>query len=84
MLRIPLLPCAATEATLEFFTELGFDTSDVQQRPYHSEAVSLTAFSRDDVQVHFKGAAPTVNPGDELSGGCLVVVDDVRGYRIAD
>ncbi|HET6736664.1 glyoxalase [Mycobacterium sp.] len=73
---IPMLPCTAAEATAEFYGALGFDTSDQQTRPY-----LYMAFTLADIGLHFKEAAPHLDPGDELSGGCLVLVDDVAGYH---
>jgi hypothetical protein len=73
---IPLLPCTAADATAEFYGALGFDVSDQQTRPY-----LYMAFTLADIGLHFKEAAPHLDPGDELSGGCLVVVDDVSGYH---
>ena len=73
---IPLLPCTAADATVEFYAALGFDTSDQQTRPY-----LYMAFTLADIGLHFKDAAPHLDPGDELSGGCLVLVDDVTGYH---
>jgi hypothetical protein len=73
---IPLLPCTAAEATIEFYAALGFDTSDRQTKPY-----LYMAFTLDDIGLHFKDSAPHLDPGDELSGGCLVLVDDVTGYH---
>jgi hypothetical protein len=73
---IPLLPCTAADQTIEFYDALGFDTSDRQTRPY-----LYMAFALADIGLHFKEAAPQLDPGDELSGGCLVMVDDVAGYH---
>jgi hypothetical protein len=73
---IPLLPCTAADATVEFYAALGFDTSDRQTKPY-----LYMAFKLADIGLHFKDAAPHLDPGDELSGGCLVLVDDVTGYH---
>ena len=73
---VPLLPCTAADATAEFYGALGFDTTDQQTRPY-----LYMAFTLADIGLHFKEAAPHLDPADELSGGCLVLVDDVAGYH---
>ncbi|MGV0745607.1 glyoxalase [Mycolicibacterium sp. XJ870] len=73
---IPLLPCTDPDATVEFFQALGFDTSDQQTKPY-----LYLAFALADIDVHFKEPAPSLNPAEELSGGCLVMVDDVRDHH---
>ncbi|WP_396936221.1 glyoxalase [Mycolicibacterium sp.] len=78
---IPMLPCLAPESTVEFFGALGFDTSDRQTKPYLYLAFALP--DAPEIQVHFKDPAPTLNPADELSGGCLVMVDEVRGFHEA-
>jgi hypothetical protein len=73
---IPLLPCTAADPNAEFYAALGFDTSDRQTKPY-----LYMAFTLGDIGLHFKDPAPHLDPGDELSGGCLVLVDDVAGYH---
>ncbi|WKG01925.1 glyoxalase [Mycolicibacterium sp. HK-90] len=75
---IPLLPCTAPESTIEFYRALGFDVSDQQTRPYLH-----LAFSLDGIDLHFKEPAPGLNAADELSGGCLVLVDEVASYHAA-
>lgn len=76
---ISLLPCTAVDETVEFYQALGFDTSDQQTRPY-----LYLAFTLDDFALHFKEAAPHLDPSDELSGGCVVMVDEgVAGYHRA-
>ena len=69
---IPLLPCVDPERTVDFYGALGFTVSHRQDRPYLYLAMSLG-----DVAIHFKEPAPGLDPGDELSGGLLVLVDDV-------
>jgi hypothetical protein len=73
---IPLLPCTAPDPTAEFYEALGFVAAHRQTRPY-----LYMALARAEVNLHFKDAAPGLNPDDELSGGCLVMVDDVTVYH---
>ncbi len=73
---IPLLPCTDPGQTVEFYRALGFDTSDQQTKPY-----LYLAFTLADINVHFKEPAPSLNPAEELSGGCVIFVDDVRGFH---
>lgn len=73
---IPMLPCTDPDETVEFYRALGFDTSDQQTKPY-----LYLAFALADINVHFKEPAPSLNPAEELSGGCVVFVDDVREYH---
>lgn len=73
---VPLLPCVDLGRTVDFYTALGFDISHRQTRPYLYLALRL-----DDIEVHFKEAAPRLDPTDEVSGGCLVVVDDVAEFH---
>ena len=71
---VPLLPCATPAQTIEFYRALGFDVSDQQTKPY-----LYLAFAFDGIELHFKEAAPSLAIGDELTGGCLLFVDDVAG-----
>lgn len=73
---VPLLPCAAPEATVEFYGALGFEITHQQTKPYLYLAMTL-----DSVELHFKDAAPDLDVGHELTGGCLVYVDDVDAYH---
>jgi hypothetical protein len=73
---VPLLPCVAPESTVEFYESLGFDTADQQTKPY-----LYLAFTFDGVELHFKEAAPDLDIGHELTGGCLFFVDAVAGYH---
>lgn len=73
---VPLLPCATPAQTIEFYDALGFDVSDQQTKPY-----LYLAFGFDGIELHFKAAAPSLEVGDELTGGCLFLVDDVAGYH---
>ena len=75
---VPLLPCVAPGSTIEFYEALGFDTSDQQTKPY-----LYLAFSLDGVELHFKEAAPGLDIGQELTGGCLVFLDEVAAYHHA-
>ena len=73
---IPLLPCLDAESTVSFYEALGFTVSHRQSRPYLYLALTYT-----DVEVHFKEPSPHLDPVDELSGGALVMVDDVTGFH---
>ena len=73
---VPLLPCLSLAGTVEFYTALGFIVSHEQEKPYLYLALVL-----DDFEVHFKEPAPHLDAGDELSGGCLVMVDQVAGFH---
>ncbi|WP_238391002.1 MULTISPECIES: glyoxalase [unclassified Mycolicibacterium] len=73
---IPLLPCIHPESTVEFYRALGFDVSDQQTKPY-----LYLAFSLPGIDLHFKEAAPGLDAADELSGGCLVMVEEVAGHH---
>ncbi len=69
---VPLLPCAAPDATVAFYEALGFTNSHRQDRPY-----LYMAFTLDDIEVHFRSSSPALDPAEEISGGFLVLVDDV-------
>ncbi|WP_304118199.1 glyoxalase [Mycolicibacterium bacteremicum] len=73
---VPLLPCATPAQTIEFYDALGFDVSDQQTKPY-----LYLAFGFDGIELHFKEAAPSLEVGDELTGGCLMFVDDVADHH---
>lgn len=73
---IPLLPCVDADRTVEFYTALGFTVGHRQDRPYLYLTLTLG-----DVELHFKEPAPGLDPTDELSGGSLVLVDDVRVFH---
>jgi hypothetical protein len=73
---VPLLPCVAPEATVDFYEALGFEVTYRQTKPY-----LYLAFRLDTVELNFKDAAPDLDIGHELTGGCLVYVDDVAGYH---
>ena len=74
---VPLLPCLAVDDSVEFYEALGFDVARRQTRPY-----LYMAFQLGNIELHFKDAAPHLDPSDELSGGCLVMVDAVEGYHL--
>ena len=69
---VPLLPCAAPDATVAFYEALGFTTTHRQDRPY-----LYLAFVLDDIEVHFKSASPGLDSTEENTGGFLALVDDV-------
>ena len=73
---VPLLPCLTVDDSIEFYEALGFDVARRQTRPY-----LYMAFQLGNIELHFKDAAPHLDPSDELSGGCLVMVDAVEGYH---
>jgi len=73
---IPLLPCVAVEPTVAFYEALGFTVAHLQTRPYLYLALALN-----DVEVHFKEPSPHLAPAEELSGGALVMVDDVTEFH---
>jgi hypothetical protein len=73
---VPLLPCLAVNDSVEFYEALGFDVARRQTRPY-----LYMVFRLGSTELHFKDAAPHLDPSDELSGGCLVMVDAVEGYH---
>jgi hypothetical protein len=73
---VPLLPCVAPDATVAFYEALGFVTACHQPKPY-----LYLAFSLDGIELHFKDAAPNLDIGHELTGGCLVYVDDIADHH---
>lgn len=73
---VPLLPCLTVDDSIAFYEALGFDVARTQTRPY-----LYMAFRLGGIELHFKDAAPHLDPSDELSGGCLVMVDAVEGYH---
>ncbi|TPQ16520.1 glyoxalase [Streptomyces sporangiiformans] len=75
---VPLMPCASVEETLEFYEALGFEATYKQSKPYVYLALRWSGF-----QLHF-GPAPTgLDPAQEKSGSCLVMVDAVAPYHAA-
>ncbi|WP_433202404.1 glyoxalase [Dactylosporangium sp. CS-047395] len=75
---VPLLPCVAPEETLAFWRALGFAVTYEQQKPY-----LYLAFQLRGIQLHYKRAAAWVQPTDDNTGGCLVMVDAVAPYHAA-
>lgn len=73
---VPLLPCLDVSRTVEFYSALGFTATHEQTRPY-----LYLAFTHADFEIHFKEPAPHLDPDDELSGGALVLVDDVADFH---
>ncbi|GIF74791.1 glyoxalase [Asanoa siamensis] len=75
---VPLLPCVAPDETLAFWRALGFEVTWDQRRPY-----LYLAFAWRSVDIHYGRAAKGVDPAEETTGGCLVMVDEVAPYHAA-
>ncbi|MEV0128706.1 glyoxalase [Dactylosporangium sp. NPDC050688] len=75
---VPLLGCVAPEETLAFWRALGFAVTYEQTRPYLYLAFRWSGFD-----LHYSRAAPGVDPAQEQTGGCLVMVDAVAPYHAA-
>lgn len=75
---VPLLPCTDAEATIAFWTALGFRITWNQTRPYLYLAFAWSGF-----ELHYGRAAAGVDPAEESTGGCLVMVDAVAPYHAA-
>lgn len=75
---VPLLGCVAPEETLAFWRALGFTVTYEQTRPYLYLAVRWSGF-----ELHYSRAAAGVDPAQEHTGGCLVMVDAVAPYHAA-
>ena len=75
---IPLLPCLAADSTVEFYEALGFEVSSAQTKPY-----LYLAFRYGGFDLHFKDARSGLDPVQEMSGGCLVMVDSLTEYHRA-
>lgn len=73
---VPLLPCVAPEETLAFWRALGFVTTWEQHKPYLYLALRWRGF-----ELHYGRAASGVDPAEETTGGCLVMVDEVAPYH---
>ncbi|SNS49447.1 glyoxalase [Rhodococcoides kyotonense] len=73
---VPLLPCMDADATSEFWTSLGFTTSWNQRKPYLYLAFAWSGF-----ELHYGRASANIDPADEVTGGCIVMVDDVASYH---
>ncbi|MDC0744094.1 glyoxalase [Polyangium mundeleinium] len=75
---IPLLPCVSPEDTLAFYQALGFQVTYEMTRPYLYLALRFRGF-----ELHFGKAPKGLDPKEESSGGCLVLVDAVEPYHRA-
>jgi hypothetical protein len=75
---VPLLPCISAENTLEFFQALGFEVTWKQTKPYLYLALKMSGF-----ELHFKNPPDGLDPTQERSGGCLIMVDSVAPYHAA-
>ncbi|WP_327003395.1 glyoxalase [Dactylosporangium sp. NBC_01737] len=75
---VPLLPCTAPEETLAFWRALGFTVTYEQKKPYLYLALRWSGF-----ELHYSRAAAGVDPAQEATGGCLVLVDAVAPYHAA-
>lgn len=73
---VPVLHCVNADATTEFFTALGFETTYSQRKPY-----LYLAFVWDDIEIHFGSAPASVDVTNEETGGCLVMADQVATYH---
>lgn len=73
---VPLLPCVAPEETLAFWRALGFTVTWEQHKPYLYLAFRWSGF-----ELHYGRAAEGVDPAQERTGGCLVMVDAVAPYH---
>ncbi|GGM27104.1 glyoxalase [Dactylosporangium sucinum] len=75
---VPLLPCVAPEETLAFWRALGFAVTYEQTKPYLYLAFQWSGFA-----LHYGPASSGVDPSQENTGGCLVLVDVVAPYHAA-
>lgn len=73
---VPLLPCLDADGTVEFYEALGFTVTHRQDRPYLYLALELAG-----IEMHFKDAPSTLDRTEEMSGGFLVLVDDVAPFH---
>ena len=73
---VPLLPCFAPEETLVFWRALGFTVTWEQRRPYLYLAFRWSGF-----ELHYGRGPAGVDPAQERTGGCLVMVDAVAPYH---
>ncbi|BCJ48223.1 hypothetical protein GCM10010168_25830 [Actinoplanes ianthinogenes] len=73
---VPLLPCTDPDQTLAFWRALGFRVTWEQQRPYLYLAFEWSGFA-----LHYARAADGIDPAQERTGGCLVMVDAVAPYH---
>lgn len=75
---VPLLPCVAPQETLDFWRTLGFAVTYEQTKPYLYLALRWSGF-----ELHYGRASGGVDPTQENTGGCLVMVDAVAPYHAA-
>lgn len=75
---VPLLHCVSAEETLAFWRALGFAVTHEQTRPYLYLAFRYSGFD-----LHYGPAPAGVDPAQEKTGGCLVMVDTVAAYHAA-
>jgi hypothetical protein len=75
---VPLLGCTAPQETLDFWRALGFAVTYQQTKPYLYLAFKCSGFD-----LHYSRAAPGIDPAQERTGGCLVMVDQVAPYHAA-
>ncbi|GIJ24411.1 hypothetical protein Vlu01_50350 [Micromonospora lutea] len=75
---MPLLPCVAVDETLAFWRALGFAVTYEQRKPYVYLALRWSGF-----ELHYGPAPRDLDPANESSGGCLVMVDAVAPYHAA-
>jgi hypothetical protein len=75
---VPLLPCVSADDTLTFYQALGFQVTWRQTKPY-----LYLAFKMGGIDLHFGIAPQSLDPTEERSGGCLVMVDAVAPYHVA-
>lgn len=72
----PLLPCFAIDETLAFWRALGFTVTWEQRKPYVYLAFRWSGF-----ELHYGRGPDGVDPTQERTGGCLVMVDTVAPYH---
>ncbi|MFJ5265060.1 glyoxalase [Streptomyces sp. NPDC088387] len=73
---VPVMPCVSVEETLEFYQALGFHVTYQQTRPYLYLALEWSGFA-----LHFGKPPKNMDPSQEDTAGCLVMVDDVAPYH---
>lgn len=73
---VPLLPCFAIDETLAFWRALGFAVTWEQRKPYVYLGFRWSGF-----ELHYGRGPLGVDPTQEQSGGCLVMVDTVAPYH---
>ncbi|SHM98384.1 glyoxalase [Cryptosporangium aurantiacum] len=73
---VPLLPCVAPKETLAFWRALGFAVTYEQTKPYLYLAFQWSGFD-----LHYGRAFSGIDPSEETTGGCLVMVDAVASYH---